>query len=181
MKTKIDTCNKYWKEFVLPDLKDFIEDQGNVRKAFHSAISLLHMADWIYKEKGLAYWQSIGLQFKDRTGAMVAVHDDKSFANAIATINPDFELVRGVANSAKHFELKRRGNHAAAPISSANTYSRVAAFDSSSFDQTAFDATDEVMLEGPGGNDLLFLKLAQSSKDTLKKFSTDHNISVSDI
>ncbi len=94
MKAKIDTCSKYWNEFVLPDLKDFQDDQGNVRNAFHSAISLFHMADWIYKEKGLTYWQSVGLKFRDRTGALVTVHDDKS-CNAIATVNSDFELVRG--------------------------------------------------------------------------------------
>jgi hypothetical protein len=178
MKTKIDDCNKYWNEIVLPDLQAFEDDQGNVRKAFHAAVSLFHMSNWVYYEKGLAYWQSIPLQYENRAGAMVTVSDDKSFPNAISTINADFELVRGVANSAKHFFITHPANHAAAPTHAANTYSRQAGFDVSAFDQAAFDAIDEVMLEGPGGNDLLFLKLAHSAKVTLEKFCADHGIAL---
>ena len=40
MKTKIDDCKKYWNEFVQPDYQEFINGPGDVRKAFHCAISL---------------------------------------------------------------------------------------------------------------------------------------------
>jgi hypothetical protein len=176
VKTKIDDCKKYWNEFVEPDFQDFQASPGNLRKAFHCAISLFHIADWIYKEKGPSYWQSAGLKFKDRTGAMVLVHDDKSFANALATINPDFELIRNVANNAKHFSLKNPGSHPASPSHAANTYSRQAAFDASVFDESVFDATDEVMLEGPGGRDILFLNLAISVRQMLHGFCATHGI-----
>jgi hypothetical protein len=178
MKTKIDDCKKYWNEIVEKDYEDFVSDQGDVRAAFHCAISLFHMTDWLYKEKGLPYWQSHGLKFTDRTGASVNVHDDKSFANAIATTDPNFELIRGIANSAKHFDLKQRGNHPSAPIASANTYSRQAGFDASAFDATSFDATDEVMLEGPGGNDLPFMDIAKSVRDTLEKLCATHGVAL---
>jgi hypothetical protein len=78
MKTKIDDCKKYWNEFVEPDYQDYVAQQGDLRRAFHCAISLFHMADWIFKEKGLPYWQAAGLRFTNRTGASVAVHDDKT-------------------------------------------------------------------------------------------------------
>ena len=178
MKTKIDDCKAYWTEIVEKDYEDFKVKQGDLRAAFHCAISLFHMADWLYKAKGLPYWQSQGMKFTDRTGASIDVHDEKSFANAIATINPDFELVRGIANSAKHFDLKQRGNHPSAPIASANTYSRKAAFDSSAFDESVFDATDEVMLEGPSGKDLLFLNIAKSVRGTFEKFCATHGVTL---
>jgi hypothetical protein len=179
LKTKIDDCKKYWNEFVEPDYQEFLANQGQVRKAFHCAIALFHMADWIYKEKGLPYWQSVGLQFTDKTGASVVVRDDKSFANALTTINSDFELIRNIANSAKHFSLSRPGSHPSSPSHAANTYSRQAGFDASAFDQSTYDATDEVMLEGPGGKDLLFLNLAKSVHATLESFCATHGVKLS--
>jgi hypothetical protein len=47
-KQKIDDYRKYWKEIVTPDYDDFFADLDNLRKAFHCAISLFHMADWLY-------------------------------------------------------------------------------------------------------------------------------------
>lgn len=40
MKTKIDDCKKYWNEFVQPDYLEFQARPGDLRKAFHCAISL---------------------------------------------------------------------------------------------------------------------------------------------
>lgn len=176
MKVKIDDCKKYWEEFVEPDFNEFSDDPGSVRKAFHCAIALFHMSDWIYKAKGLPYWQSKGLSFTDTTSRSVAVHDDKSFANALAMIDPNFELVRNIANSAKHFSLDKPGKHPSSPSHVANTYSRMEGFDKSAFDESAFDASDAVMLEGPGGADLAFLELATSVRSTMEKFCAEHGI-----
>lgn len=109
---------------------------------------------------------------------MIAVHDSKSFANALATINPDFELIRNIANAAKHYSLTTPGSHPSSPGYAANTYSRQAGYDVSAFDQTTFDATDEVMLEGPNGNDLLFLSLAASVHRTIQQFCATHAITL---
>lgn len=177
MNTKIDDCKKYWNEIVEPDYQEFRAHQGDVRIAFHCAISLFHMADWLYQEKGLHYWKSVGLQFTDRTGANVAVHDAKSFANALATIDPNFELVRNIANSAKHFSLSKPGGHPSSPSHAANTYSR-RAFSPAVF-SPAFDTKAKVMLEGPGGKDLLFLNLAKSVHETFEKFCAIHAVPLS--
>ena len=176
MKTKIDDCKKYWDEFVEPDFQDYVAQQGDLRRAFHCAISLFHMADWIYKEKGLPYWQSAGLQFTDRTGAQVTVHDDRSFGNAIAKIDPNFELIRNIANSVKHFSLTRRGSHPSSPSHAANTYSLPPTFSPQVFSARTFDTTAKVMLEGSNGNDLHFLDLANSVRATLHDFCTIHSV-----
>ena len=178
MKTKIDDCQKYWSGIVEPDYQEFQANQGDVRKAFHCAISLFHMADWVYKEKGLHYWKSVGLQFTNRTGAAVAVHDDKSFANALATIDQNFELVRNIANSAKHFSLSKPGSHPSSPSYAANTYSSLPTFSPSVFDPAVFDTTAHVMLEGPGDRDLPFLNLAKSVHETLEKFCAMHGVAL---
>jgi hypothetical protein len=145
-------------------------------KHFICAISLFHMADWVYKEKGLAYWTSVGLGFVDRTGATIAVHDDKSFANALSAIDPNFELVRNIANSAKHFSLSKPGSHPSSPSHAAKTYS-IRAFDPSVF-SPAFDTTARVMLEGPDGRRLLFLNLAKSVYETFEKFCAEHGVAL---
>ena len=176
MKIKIDDCKKYWDEFVEPDFQDYVAQQGDLRSAFHCAISLFHMADWIYKEKGLTYWQNVGLQFTDKNGAQVAVHNDKSFANALVTIDPNFELVRNIANSVKHFSLTKPGAHPSSPSHAANTYSLPPAFSPHVFSPNAFDTTAKVMLEGPNGNDLRFLDLANSVRTTLRNFCTAHSV-----
>jgi hypothetical protein len=175
--TKIDNCKKYWNEIVEPDYQDFQTNQGNVRKAFHCAISLFHMADWVYKEKGLHYWKLVGLHLTDRTGVAIAVHDDKSFANALAAIDPNFELVRNIANSAKHFSLSKPGSHSSSPSHAANTYS-VRAFDPSVFSPTVFDTTARVMLEGPDGRHLLFLNLPMSVRETFGDFCAKHGVTL---
>jgi hypothetical protein len=45
---KIDDYKKYWNEIVTPDYNDFLAELDNLRKAFHCANSLFHMADWLY-------------------------------------------------------------------------------------------------------------------------------------
>ncbi len=178
LKIKIDSCQKFWSEFVEPDFQDFRADQGNLRKAFHCAISLFHMSDWIYKAKGLAYWRSVPLVFVDRTGAQVLVHDGKSFANALVLIDPNFELVRNIANSAKHYSLSSPGSHPSSPGFAANTYSQPAAFSPAVFSPTAFAATERVMLEAPGGRDLIFLDLASTVRLMLMQFCASHGITL---
>ena len=45
---KIDDYKKYWNQVVVPDYDDFFQNLDNLRKAFHCASSLFHMADWLY-------------------------------------------------------------------------------------------------------------------------------------
>jgi hypothetical protein len=176
MKTKIDTCKKYWSEFVVPDFQDYEADQGSIRKAFHCAISLFHMADWIFTERDLTYWRSKDITFKNKNGESVAVSDEKAFANALADIDRHFELIRNIANSAKHFYLKKDGRDRASPRHAANTYSQRSSAGTGGSDSDASDVIDRVMLEGPGGEDLIFMHLANSARRTLQQFCTDHGI-----
>jgi hypothetical protein len=46
--------------------------------------------------------------FTDKLGATIKVHDNTSFANALEQQHSDFGRVRGIANAAKHLELKNK-------------------------------------------------------------------------
>lgn len=48
MVDRIDDYKKFWNDILLPDHQDFMQEVDNVRKAFHLAISLFQMADWLY-------------------------------------------------------------------------------------------------------------------------------------
>jgi hypothetical protein len=48
MPEKVDDYKKYWAEVLEPDYQDFQASKGDLRKAFHCAGSLFHMADWLY-------------------------------------------------------------------------------------------------------------------------------------
>jgi hypothetical protein len=45
---KIDTYTKYKKLIVEPDLADFLAHRDDLRRVWHCAGSLFHLADWVY-------------------------------------------------------------------------------------------------------------------------------------
>jgi hypothetical protein len=59
--------------------------------------------------------------YRDRNGVVRPVVDEKTFANALSDLHPDFDFARGVANSAKHLVLTNRRPHPASPSHAANT------------------------------------------------------------
>ena len=94
----VTDCRSFWREIVVPDYNDFIAVIDNIRLAFHCAISLFHLCDWVYH----AHKANIDANFsyRDRHGKLRPVTDEKTFANALGDLNPDFDLIRGIANSA---------------------------------------------------------------------------------
>lgn len=124
MMTAIADYKAFKTEIVDSDFADFQRNPGNLRAAFHCAISLFHLGDWVYA----AHKPTIDAGFTFTTGAQKnPVRDEKMFANALADINPDFELIRGVANSVKHLQLKpfagSRAQPPHMPTNAANTQS----------------------------------------------------------
>ena len=45
---RIDTCTKFKQSIVERDFEAFMQDRGSLRKAWHCAGSLFHLADWVY-------------------------------------------------------------------------------------------------------------------------------------
>ena len=145
-----------------PDYRDFQASNGDLRKAFHCAGSLFHLADWLYW--GNKTYVDANFTFKDKSGATQPVTDEKSFANALRDLCSDFELMRGIANAGKHLEVKP-AKHPGAPASAANTYAITPGFDQATFDVATFDATPRVMQEGPNKQDVDFTALSKSVYD----------------
>src|SRR4051794_15351058 len=90
------TASNYWSGMVEPDYQDCLNDPADLRAAFHAAISLFHMHDWVWKTHEAAVRATF--TFTDNTGATVKVYDARSFANALEEQYADFGRVRGIAN-----------------------------------------------------------------------------------
>jgi hypothetical protein len=111
----------YWDEIVIEDYNAFMSEQDSFRHAFHCAVSLFHMHDWVYvTHKGAI---DVMFQFTDRKHNVTKpVQDEVQFANALGDMHPDFELIRQVATTAKHLaRTKSQSPHPSAPTHAANT------------------------------------------------------------
>ena len=120
---KITTYTDYWREIALQDYADFARNEGSLRHAFHLAMSLSHMADWVF----FGEEQSVRQHFSNE-GRPVAT--EVEFGAALCAHLGEFAVIRGVANSAKHFQLRQgtvqklKSHVQDAPSSSANTFSQ---------------------------------------------------------
>lgn len=173
MAIKVDDYKKFWSKVVLPDFTDFQSEPDNIRRAFHLANSLFHMADWLYWPNK-AYIDAT-FTYRDKNGAAQRVQDEKTFANAVRDFHPDFELIRGIANSAKHLQLNNRGRHPASPSHAANTVVQATGYGEGGFGSGPYSGTERVMLEGPNNQDLEFSDLAESVKTMWETLCRIHN------
>jgi hypothetical protein len=172
---KIDDYKKYWNEVVIPDYDEFFADLDNLRKAFHCAGSLFHMADWLYW--GNQGYIDANFTWLDGNGVAQPVKDERAFANAVRDLHPDFELIRNIANAGKHLEIKK-GKHAASPVSAANTYVSSTGFGIGGWGMGPWGGTPRVRQEGPGGADLELSDLATSVRDMWIVLCARHGFSL---
>jgi hypothetical protein len=166
-------CCSFWRDIVVPDYNDFAAKTGDLRRAFHCAISLFHLSDWVY----LAHKAHIdaNFTFRDKNGVARPVTDEKTFANALGDLHPDFDLIRGIADSAKHLLLSNPRPHPAAPSHAANTPVQSTGFGQGGYGTGPYGGTPRVMLEGPRGRDREFSDLATSTFEMWKRLSQQHN------
>jgi hypothetical protein len=169
---RIDTYQKFKGCIVEPDFDDFMKDKGNLRKAWHCAGSLFHLADWVYGKHKPSI--DAKYQYLDDNGTTKSVSRVEEFATALGQKYPDFQLVRGVANAAKHFALKPvpagRVNPAGMPSHAANTHVSGTAFQPNAFQTNAFQ-TGSVYLQATP-QDIEFAPVAQSVLDMWNKLFT---------
>jgi hypothetical protein len=153
--TRIDDYQSYWRNIATPDYNHFLRNDDDLRSAFHCAISLFHMHDWVYR----AHRTQIEATFTylDQHKRPQIVRDASNFANSISDAYSDFELIRGVANSAKHLELSPRRTkrsppprNPAAPTHAANSYFSLSTV--TIFGYQLWE-TGEIMLQMPSGLD----------------------------
>jgi hypothetical protein len=169
---KIDTYLKFKALVVDVDFNDFIGDKGNLRKAWHCAGSLFHLHDWVYQ----THKSTIDSKYKfvDDQGRSKPVSRVEHFANALGQTFKEFQLIRGIANSSKHFVLKPapsgRVNPPGMPSHAANTYVVGMAFDPGSFQTDAFQTGDVKLQASP--EDIEFAVLAKSVLDMWERLFT---------
>jgi hypothetical protein len=168
----VQDCQTYWQDIVEPDYHDFNTKIDDLRRAFHCAIAMFHMSDWVYVTHK-SYIDS-NFVFKDRNGVSQPVNDEKSFANSLRDLYPNFELIRGIANSAKHLQLKNPGSHPSSPSHAANTRVQSTAWGEGGYGQGPFGGTPRVMLQGPQGQDLEFSDIATSTYQMWKSLAQQH-------
>jgi hypothetical protein len=165
----ITTYTEFKQAVVEPDFRDFMSDQGNLRKAWHSAGSLFHLADWVY----VAHKPTSDAKYKfiDDIGRTKPVSCATQFANSLGQIHPEFQLIRGVSNAAKHCELKSvpsgRKNRPGMPSRASDTYVSTRGFQSKAFQFNSFQIA-VVKLQGDP-RDIEFAPLAQSVLDMWDK------------
>jgi hypothetical protein len=170
---QLNTAHDYWLEMAEPDVSEFSLKRSNLRHAFHAAISLFHMADWVFKTHE-AQVKAI-FTFRDRTGATLAVYDSACFANALEQMQPDFGRIRGVANAAKHLSLRPHDVRPVpnAPSHAANTGVQMGAFQANAFSNSAFN-TGHVVLEGDNDQHINFHTVVVSVYEMWKILISQH-------
>jgi hypothetical protein len=170
---RIDTYEKFKRSMVELDFNEFMADRSDLRKAWHCAGSLFHLADWVYA----AHEPTIDAKytFVDDKGVTKPVARVEEFATSLGQLHQNFQLIRGIANSSKHFMLKPvppgRVNPPGMPSAAANTYVTSAVFNSAVFDSATFDV-GRVRLQSSTG-DIEFAVLAQSVKEMWDKLFID--------
>jgi len=82
---------QYYDNFVKPNYDEFCADEGSIRKAFNSVVSLVHMTDNYFN------------YYKRRSDAKVSGFNElKDFQVHLAGLTPYFNDVQSMANAYKH-------------------------------------------------------------------------------
>lgn len=119
----------------------------------------------------------------DRSGRLVVfpydgvhvVSDERAFANALRDLFPEFELIRGIANSAKHLQLRGSGGHAHSPSHAANTRVQSTGWGEGGFGMGPWGGSPRVMLEtGSTSGDLKFSDIATTVLNMRKKLAQQY-------
>lgn len=175
----ITNYTDYWRAVVSEDFDDCIKHKSSLRRAFHCAVSLSHMADWVFFGEEAIIRQQF--TFLDKNGTQAQVGDEGQFAVALSQLLPEFAVIRGVATSAKHFKLRQptiqrlKAHDQDAPTSPANTFFQEGSWGASwggtwgrSWGPTP------VQIEGTGGNHRNFNDVASKVRTMWVNLAAQH-------
>jgi len=96
---KIETPREYFDNVVELDVKDFIDEPTDLRRAYHACISILSLRDWIVKTHNSKRWL---WQTKDQG----LLKSKKQLQEALNVIDKSFEITTDIANASKHMVLE---------------------------------------------------------------------------
>jgi hypothetical protein len=168
---QFQTASDFWNNMVVPDHSEFQANAGDLRIAFHAASSLFHMHDWVFSSYQASVCSSF--TFIDGNGTQHPVNNAATFANSLEAICPDFALVRGIANAAKHLALTNIRPHPDAPSHAANTTSQSVGWGEGAYGVGPYDAP-QVMLQG-SASQLHFIQIADNVKQMWAGLNCTHN------
>jgi hypothetical protein len=153
------TARDFWDSMVVPDYKEYCEDRADLRLALHVAISLFHMADWVFHTHEQVV--KVTYTFKDKNENTQNVRCSGEFATALEQNCDDFARIRGIANAAKHLQLSSSGIRPVtnAPSHAANTHIQSTGYGVGGFGQGPYGGAARVMLEG--SQDMEFSLIAE--------------------
>lgn len=90
----ITSARGFFDRVVKPDYEEFTSKPTDLRKAFHIAVSLYHVREWIFS------------QYRGVPAKVFNCSNSNSFFSHLAgNVCSDLNLVRDIANSQKHFRL----------------------------------------------------------------------------
>ena len=86
---------EFWRDHVEPNCRDYAATPESIRLAMNAAVSLFHMADWVWKT-----------YHKTDPGKVANTNSAPAYCDHLQDVEcDDFELIRDVANAHKHLKL----------------------------------------------------------------------------
>ena len=129
----ISSARDFWTKIALPDYEEFRADPINLGKAFHAAMSLYHVVDWVWG---------------DYKSDPQRVFHAKSLENLrdyiVKQECEDFGLIRDVADSSKHFRLDRK---TATVASATQVVTRSTGWGEGRYGEGPYGGTPQVVIE----------------------------------
>lgn len=178
---QFNTAADFWLGMVVPDYNDYLAEETNLRRALHASISIFHMSDWVFHSHKAEVTSTFN--FADK-GKVSPVSEEQHFYTALEQKNDDFGRIRGVANAAKHLELRPKSVRPVpnAPSHAANTalqtefvgaggYNCAGAYNHGGI---AYGASPRIMLAGPNGNDMEFSIILRNVFTMWENLKTTH-------
>jgi hypothetical protein len=161
------TAAEFWAGMVEPDYQAALANPADLRAAFHAAISLFHLHDWVWHSHESQLRGNFS--FRDAAGTVVAVHTKGSFAKSLEQICEDFGQIWNIANAAKHLQITDIRAVPNAASHAADTAVHLQGGASGGYGVGAIGygvagsyARLAVILEGPPGQELEFRDVAQA-------------------
>lgn len=98
MDNRLVDAKAFYLVVVEPDVRDFFNRPGSTRNFVHCALSLYHLADWIF------------IHHKD-SERINRYRDETAYTEALIEKCPEFKTILSVANATKHAERNKRARH----------------------------------------------------------------------
>ena len=147
--TNLTSPQDFWTAMVVPDCEDYRNNIASLRHAVHSAVSLFHLHDWVFQTDPST---ATTFAYVDKSGIPRPVSKASHFANYLEQSCPEFGLIRGVANAAKHLALTHPSFVPNSPTHAANTQVQSTGYGVGGFGAGAYGGGPRVVIEALPAN-----------------------------